>query len=175
MATSLTQATIKLHEILEPLSTEERRRAIAAALVLLGENPVVEAGTAGRKAERQVVESDSEDDSQLPAGAKQWMRKNSISLDALEHYFHFDAGTVNPIELPGNAKAKREKTINSYLMQGIAGLLANGEASFTDDVARSLCQHFGCYDAPNHGKYLKKFANHIAGSKLRDGNLPLQA
>ncbi|GGK17241.1 hypothetical protein GCM10011394_28060 [Luteimonas terricola] len=55
--------------------------------------------------------------------------------------------------------------MNTYLMLGIAAFLSTGEASFTDKDARELCEHFGCYDATNHAKYIKEFGNKITGSK----------
>jgi hypothetical protein len=55
--------------------------------------------------------------------------------------------------------------MHTYLMQGFAAFLATGEASFSDKDARDLCEHFGCYDATNHAKYIKEFGNRITGSK----------
>jgi Rieske Fe-S protein len=43
--------------------------------------------------------------------------------------------------------------------------LQSGGTDFSEDTARQYCQHLGCYDSPNHSKYLKGFGNKITGSK----------
>jgi hypothetical protein len=50
-------------------------------------------------------------------------------------------------------------------LTGIAAYLKDGTLEFADEAARKYCEHFGCYDPPNHGKYLTKFENKITGSK----------
>lgn len=164
MAKSITDATAKIHAILESLDSEERRRVINAALILLGDQ-----ATTSTKGNSQDNNRDREDTTQsegeLPPAASRWLGKHDLSRENLENYFHFDDASVVPIELPGNGKAKREKTIHTYLIVGIAALLQSGSPTFEDAVAREQCSEFGCYDKPNHGKYLKQFGNLITGSK----------
>src|SRR5204862_56771 len=96
--------------------------------------------------------------------ATAWIRKNGIDTDALEQTFHIDGGKVELIgESIGNSK--RQQTVNTYLLTGIAAYLATGSPEFSDDDARNYCQHFGCYDSPNHSNYVKAFGNRITGSK----------
>ena len=160
-APTVTQATVKVHEVLEPFSADERKRIVAAALTLLGDDPMIRTPATSGKAAAEA----SDDSASLPSAAQLWMKKNSLDMDTLEHYFHFDGGSVTPIELPANGSGKREKTIHTYLLTGVASLLSSGDSSFADETARKLCEHFGCYDSPNHASYLKKFGNQITGSK----------
>ena len=62
-------------------------------------------------------------------------------------------------------KSDRVKTINTYLLTGIAALLESGTANFQDETARKNCESLGCYDQNNHSKYMKEFGNKITGSK----------
>ncbi len=75
------------------------------------------------------------------------------------------------IELAGNGKSKRDKTINTYILLGVAALLGKGEVEVTDEEARKLCEHFGCYGGPNHAKTIKDFGNAITGSMSSDWEL----
>jgi hypothetical protein len=50
-------------------------------------------------------------------------------------------------------------------MAGLAALFSSGEASFSDDAARNVCTHFGCYDQRNHSTYVKALGNNVTGSK----------
>jgi hypothetical protein len=165
LANSITDATAKIHAVLEPLSFEERHRVINAALILLGDQPAAQAYRAAPFQAGAEVEDETADTGGLPIAASRWLKKNGLTLEILENYFHFDDGKVEPIELPGDGKAKREKTINRYLMQGVAALLQSGNAAFDDAAARDQCTEFGCYDTANHGTFLKKFGNLITGSK----------
>jgi hypothetical protein len=101
----------------------------------------------------------------LPRAATQWTKKNAVTAAHLEQYFHVEDGAATAIALPGVTTKRSEQVINTYLVQGIVGLLTNGEPAFTDEDARKLCEHFGCYDTTNHAKYTKEFGNRITGSK----------
>lgn len=164
MANPLADATSKLLDVLTPLVSEERHRVVRAALMLLGDDAgPVRSAPIGAGNEQSLDKGDEADF--LPMGAKVWIKKTGITLSQLEHYFHFDQGKVLPIALPGHATAKSEQTIHTYLVQGIASLLENGEAAFTDEQARRRCEHFGCYDSGNHTRYLKALGNKATGSK----------
>lgn len=167
MANPLAQATSELLEILAPLSSDERLRVVRAALTLLGdEMPKLIAPAAGKKLEAdEDQEQQDSSNSEISPAAKIWAQKHQITHEKLEHYFHFDQGKIQPIELAGKTKKKSEQVENTYLSQGAASFIATGEAAFTDDDARALCKHFGCYDHTNHSKYVKGFGNRIAGSK----------
>jgi hypothetical protein len=50
-------------------------------------------------------------------------------------------------------------------MAGLASLIGSGDPSFTDEQARALCVHFGCYDNGNHSTFVKALGNQATGSK----------
>jgi hypothetical protein len=103
----------------------------------------------------------------LPAGAankhsEAFLEKSGISAEMLEQVFHHDGATYRVLSLGASKKATQ--TINAYLLTGIGALLATGETTFKDDVARDLCKREGCYDKGNHSSTLK------AKSKLLQRN-----
>ena len=97
--------------------------------------------------------------------ASAWVKKYGVDVERLHKLFHFDHGRVTCIELPRAGRTKREDVVSTYLLQGVASLLSGGEGAFSDDDARKLCEHFGCYDSSNHSKALGEFGSSIAGSK----------
>ncbi|TQD41175.1 hypothetical protein [Marilutibacter aestuarii] len=163
---NLAEATTKVVEVLTSFTTEERLRIVKASLTLLGDDFSPQSN-ASRDQARFEANADGEDhgSSEVHPQAQQWMRKNGITLEQLEHCFHFDQGKVLPIALPGNASSKREQTANAYLATGLARYLASGDASFTDSDARTFCEQSGCYDSPNHTKSVKALKNKLTGSK----------
>jgi hypothetical protein len=161
MATQLAEVMTKLVELLQDLQSEERAKVVQAALTILGDVGNGKASTGfGTKGETNLAENLSG----LPKPAVQWLKKHGVAEDRLLEYFHIEGQTAEAIALPGNATKKSEQVQNTYLVQGIVGLLSNGEAAFADESARLLSEHFGCYDSTNHAKYMK-FGNKIAGSK----------
>jgi len=164
MAKNIADVTTKIFEQLKELAAEERLRAVNAALTLLGE-PVLATGHQRTTVEgRSKGEKSDETVDGVSEKAAAWIRKSGIEADALEEVFHIDGGKV---ELIGEAmgKSKRQQTVNTYLLTGVAAFLQSGNPEFSDDTARTYCQHFGCYDSPNHSNYVKAFGNKITGSK----------
>lgn len=159
MTNPLAEATAGVLEILSALSPEDRSRVVRATLTLLGD----ELPSANRKT-LPAQENEEESDLEAPPQVKIWAKKHGLTSEQLEQHFHFDQGKVVAISLPGSTKKKIEQVENTYLMQGLSAFLATGDSSFSDDDARSLCEHFGCYDSSNHSKYMK-FGNRITGSK----------
>ncbi len=148
----------KIVEMLMPLSSDERQRAVNASLVLLGElttNP--NNGRSGGKP--------SEGIGDWPVRAQTWVKQNSLSVDELQQVFLIAEGNAEVIasEIPG--KGKKEKTHNAYVLTGIAKLLSTGNPSFDDKSARALCETSGCIDTTNHAKYLKERGNEFTGTK----------
>jgi hypothetical protein len=145
----------KIVDLLTPLSSEERRRVVSASLTLLGEATNASAAT------------ETEDGGTITTSgkAKAWQNQNKITANHLGQVFHCEDGKVEVIvgEMPG--KNKKEKTLNAYVLAGIAQLLISGEAKFTDKDARALCSSAGCYDAPNHAATLKAKGNWFTGTK----------
>ena len=143
---------------LTPLNSEERKRAVHAAMTLLGEETM-------RQAVGSPAETEIEDSEALPPRAKTWMRQNDLSMDDLEQVFHFENGSIEIIaEIPG--RSNREKVRNAYILTGISSLLTTGELRFDDSVARGLCERVAIYDSTNHSKYMKD-GNEFTGSRER--------
>jgi hypothetical protein len=163
---NLAEATAKVVDVLTTFNSEERLRIVRASLTLLGDdfNPPV-TPSRGSKGPEQGGNNGDDEASEVHSLAQQWMKRNGVTLDQLEHCFHFDQGQVIPIALPGNATSKREQTANAYLAVGLAHYLANGDASFSDADARKLCEQSGCYDNANHTKSVKALKNRVTGSK----------
>jgi len=145
----------KIVDLLTPLSSEERGRVVSASLTLLGETTI--AGTTNKDEDGGTVTTSGK--------AKTWQKQNSITANQLNQVFHNGDGKTDVIvgEMPG--KNKKEKTLNAYVLTGIAQLLISGEAKFTDKEARALCSGVGCYDSPNHATTLKAKGNWFTGTK----------
>ena len=103
--------------------------------------------------------------------AMAWTRQNGITDLELECAFHQTGEELSVIagHLPGSSR--RERVLNCYLLAGACSLLSTGEANFTDQKARELCEEFGCLDTTNHSKYLGEKGNDFVGSKSKGWSL----
>ena len=167
MATKLATVVGKIVEQLEGLTTEERKRAIAGTLAILGESALQSFAPLREHADKGTGEASehAQYETHVPPLAQSWIKKIQVTQEQLEEIFHVENGKVTLILGEAIGKGKRQQTINTYILTGAAAMLATGSADFTDDVGRQNCINIGCYDAPNHGKYLKEFGNKITGSK----------
>jgi hypothetical protein len=170
MAKKTTEIVAEIVELLTPLDSAERARAVKASLVLLDESvpggpPIAFADSAAPALE------DSSEMSGLPARARTWMKQNGVSLEELQQIFHMADGSGEVIagEIPG--KIKKEKTYNAYILTGLAKLLSTGAAAFDDKTARALCESSGCYDQANHSVTIKDRGNEFTGTKERGWTL----
>jgi hypothetical protein len=152
----------ELYKLLEPHEPDVRERAIRAAMMMLGGNPQVTAPDKQLSAEAPEEEHDGPP---LTPKAKSWMRGHGITREQLGHVFHLDGGAceVLPSEAPG--KNGKEKTINAYVLTGVAAFLQTGEMKFDDKAARDVCKAMGCFNEGNHAYYLKGRGNVIGGTK----------
>ena len=93
------------------------------------------------------------------------MRTSKLAKEQIEQVFEIaDTGvTVIGVNVPG--KSSKEKTINTFVLEGIARLLASGEPVFEDKAARALCESVGCYNSANHAVYMQEKGNLFTGSK----------
>jgi len=138
---------VRLIEILEPLTPEERRRNINAALAYFGD-VAPEA-----KAKTTTEASDYEDAGHFPPDVLARMRQNGISPDDAIHVFEFNQGEpFRILAVPG--KGKKAQTLAMYHLVGLGTYLETGKREFTDAVARQYCKDYGCYDQANHATYL---------------------
>lgn len=156
-------AVTAIVQTLMPLSSEERRRVVQAALTLLGEVQMPPSHSAPED-----VGSTLDD---LPPRARAWMKQNGVTSDELSQVFHVVDGAAEIIgsQLPGNSK--KEQTYSAYILTGISQLLAVGDASFEDRAARSNCERYGCYDSANHSAHLRARGNEFTGSKEKGWTL----
>lgn len=155
----ITETTARLVDLLEPFDSVERQRIVKASMMLLGEEPVL--SQPGNK----LTEAADSTESNYAPHAKIWMKQHQISADNLQQVFHVAEGRADVIisEMPG--KDQKAKSINAYILQGLANLLVTGDSKFDDKTARHLCAKAGCYSAANHSVYIKGLGNRIAGSK----------
>jgi len=149
----------KLVEVLAPLSAEDRRRAISAAMIIFGDSPSSTIGGTRRITEHLEASGG------ISGKAITWMEKNSITHEQLEHCFSIEDDSVDVIAARMPSNSKRQQTVEAYIMCGLKSFLKAGELTFTDAEGRELCDKFGCYDIPNHSNYTKAFGNFITGSK----------
>jgi hypothetical protein len=165
MSKEIADIATKLVVLLDPLDVERRRKAINAALVILGDPP---RETGARKdADQSKVEGELPSGDGWPKHTKlrTWMRQNSITDSQIAQLFHLDDGKVNVIASTVAGAKGGEKSRNAYLLQGLAAMIESGEPTFTDEDARNLCRHLGCYDKNNHSNYVRAMGNKATGSK----------
>lgn len=159
MATDLKTLVGNLYDLLEPVDPVDRKKAIKAALTMLGEID----DTGSGKAPKQ-EEADDEELS-FPQKARQWMRKYGVTEEHLDHVFHVENGTAEIIAHEAPGSSAKQQTINAYVLTGISQLLATGEAKFDDKTARAACKSMGCLNEGNHATYMKDKGNVLGGSK----------
>jgi hypothetical protein len=152
---NITEAATSIVGLLMPFDSDERRRAVQAAFTLLGES----ASNTGKANE------DISSSSTLPARAQSWLRQNGLVREQLEHVFQIGDNVVELIAAAVPGKTNKERTLNVYVLTGIARLLATGDATFDDKTARHACRDLGCYNETNHSSYMKDKGNRITGSK----------
>lgn len=160
----------KVLKLIKPLSSEERKRVIQAALVLLGETPVVAPPNSPSGEADAPPAGPSAEKFKFPK-ANSWVMQNSITRAELDNVFHIGEGAADIIgAIPG--ANKRVQTINVYILIGLAQLLVSGDPSFTDEAARAACQAAGCFDRSNHATILSSGrGSDITGSKEKGWTL----
>lgn len=147
--------------LLEPLSVDERQRAISAALILVGQAASVQnPGPQGPHHAEPHYTGEG-----ICTKAASWMKKNALTRDHLDHVFSIEAETIDIIAARMPEIGRRKQTIQAYLLCGIRAFLRTGDPAFADADARELCNRVGCYDAPNHATFTNSFGNLVTGSK----------
>ncbi|MDD5586180.1 MAG: hypothetical protein PHY92_04385 [Alphaproteobacteria bacterium] len=150
---------------LEPLSSEDRGRIMQAAFRFFAEKPEA-------VVKDHIVENiEVGEVGALPSQAQSWMKKNGLTAENIQQVFLIKGEDVEVIASKISGKNTQIKTLNCYLLAGLARLFSKGERSFEDKSARKLCEHFGCYDSTNHSKYMKEKGNVISGSKSKGWTL----
>lgn len=160
--TDLKTLVTGLYDLLEPAAPTDRKKAIKAAMTMLGDD----AGVIDHKESKSESEEEADDsDLGLNKKVKTWMTRNSVAAEQLQHVFHIDGENVDIIADTSPGKNQKEQTINAYVLTGIAEFLKTGESKFTDKAGREACKKMGCYGDTNHATYMKKPGNVMSGSK----------
>src|SRR6202008_631245 len=138
MATKLATVVGKIVEQLEGLTTEERKRAIAGTLAILGEPTLHSFAPLREHADKGAGEATepAQYETHVSPLARSWIKKIQVTQEQLEEIFHVENGKVTLILGEAVGKGKRQQTINTYILTGAAAMLATGSADFTDDVGR---------------------------------------
>jgi hypothetical protein len=162
----LTQVTVSLFDLLEPLEAAERTRAINAAFALLGQPWETQGGTNGSGAPSA---GDHREDlgngASLKPNAERWRKQYQISNAAIENIYHIDGDEVTIISTQVPGSSKRERSANCYLLVGVRNLLANNDASFTDREAVEFCQQVNAHDSANHAANRASLGPRITGTR----------
>ncbi len=167
----IADATSKIVALLEPLESDERHRAIEASLTILEGESRNGGSSSGGSATVVTSGASAKHDAEasgLPQRAQSWMKQNGLGAKQVEQVFDTTNGEIIGA-VPGNSK--KEKTLNTYVLVGISGLLKTGNATFDDKTARIVCQNVGCYDGPNHAATMGAKGNELSGSKDKGWNL----
>lgn len=163
MTTDPEEALLEIVRILKPLTSEERQRAVNAAMAFLGEAQISSkaaqpSSSAPEGARVDVIAGG------YPPSVSNWMRQHDLSSDELDQVFQFHKdGSFDIHEVPG--KTKKERTLNVYVLTGTGMFLTTGDRTFQDQDARKFCENTGCLDAPNHAAILKDRGSEFAGDK----------
>ena len=152
----------KLVQLLEPLSADERQRAISAVMVIFGEPNVNAPGVDPQKGVHEILRDVGEG---VSAKASSWMQKNALTREQMDHVFSIESESIEVIAAKMPETGKRKQTVQAYVLCGISSFLTNGDPTFNDAEARELCIKVGCYDGPNHSNYTTGFGNLVTGSK----------
>src|SRR5262245_47083049 len=93
---------------LTPIGSDERKRAVQAAMRLLGEEQIKPPRSESEQSKMDGAEA-------LPPRSVVWMRQNEISMEQLQHAFFIQDGTIEIIaQIPGNNN--KEKVRNAYIL-----------------------------------------------------------
>lgn len=170
-APEIAEIAQKIVALLEPLTSEDRQKAINASLVMLGEASTSRAPVSG--ASGSPAGTGAADPTLIglsPRGAT-WIKQNGLMLAQVERVFDISNQGVTVIASKAPGKNDKQKTHNTYVLLGVSRLLASGEATFEDKAARKVCEELGCYDSANHSVYMRDKGNLIAGSKKKGWKL----
>ncbi|MBW5439702.1 hypothetical protein FXB41_34605 [Bradyrhizobium canariense] len=165
MPTDMKTLVTGLYDLLEPADPSERKKALKAAMAMLGDDASV---TEQKEAKGGAADNEVDDgELGLNQKVKTWMSRNSVTVEQINHIFHIEDETVDLIADTPHGKNQKEQSINAYLLAGVAEFLKTGQTTFTDKAGREACKKMGCYGDTNHATYLKKPGNILSGSKER--------
>lgn len=163
-APQIAEIARKIVAWLEPLSSEDRQKAVNGALVMLGEGPR-DAGAGGAAPGAFVATAPDPTLVGLSPRGATWIKQNGLTLAQVERVFDISNQGVTVIASEAPGRSDKQRTHNAYVLQGVSRLLASGEPTFDDKDARKLCEDLGCYNKPNHALYMGDKGNLLTGSK----------
>jgi hypothetical protein len=122
-AVALPAISNSIYDLLKPLDSPDRLRAINAALTLLGDNTMSSGSGKGKLKEDSHEDEGSGNAADMSSKGRAWMRKYKVTDDQIAEIFDLDGETAEVIadEVPGNSA--KVKTINAYVITGIAQYL----------------------------------------------------
>ena len=161
LMTDLKTLVSGLYDLLEPAEPADRKKAIKAAMTMLGDDAPVADQKPGKGA-GDLADDDDGDNSEFNAKARTWMSRNKVTAEEIAHVFHVEGETVDVIVDTVPGKNTKAQAINAYMLTGIAEFLKTGESKFTDKVARETCKKLA---ETNHSTHMKKPGNVLSGSK----------
>jgi len=163
--TDMKTLVTSLYDLLEPVDPADRKKAIKAALTMLGDETAVADQKGGKGGGADSGGNDDDGDTgDFNEKAARWMTRNKITAEQLAHVFHVDGETVELIadNIPGAKQG--DKLINTYVLVGIRELLRSGEPRFADDLGRTESERMGTHGKTNHATILKTPGKVMTGS-----------
>jgi hypothetical protein len=114
MPTDLKTLVNNLYDLLEPVESADRRKAIKAALTMLDDETSVTNDKAGERQSGGDDDSEESNEGDFNPKTRSWMTRNKVTSDQLNHVFHIEGETVEIIldSVPG--KNQKQQTINAY-------------------------------------------------------------
>jgi hypothetical protein len=161
----ITQVTVSLFDLLEPLEAAERTRAINAAFALLGQPWEIQGSTSNGSTPVSDYREDLGNGASLKPNAERWRKQYQISNAAIENIYHIDGDEVTIISTQVPGSSKRERSANCYLLVGVRNLLASNDANFTDREAVEFCQQVNAHDSANHAANRASLGPRITGTR----------
>ena len=159
------ELALEIYNLLSPHSSDTRRRAIQSAMTALGESEVLpkESAAKGYGSAAQ-IDADFEDLNFGPKALK-WVQKHGITRAMLDEVFYLSDSKIDISASSVPGASKREKTVNTYLLAGLRGLLKDDVSSFDDGYAISECRRMAAYDKNNHTANRQSMGNKMSGSR----------
>jgi hypothetical protein len=161
MPTDLKELVGSLYDLLGSVDTNDRKKAIKAALTMLGDDTSITNDKGGKSQSS----GDDADEGDFNAKTRGWITRNKVTSEQLNHVFHIDGETVEIIVDRAPGKNQKQQTINAYVLTGIRELIKTGDARFDDKFGRESCDKMGCFGPTNHSTYMSKPGNVLSGSK----------
>jgi hypothetical protein len=165
MPTDLKTLVTGLYDLREPADPSERKKALKAAMAMLGDDTAVTDQKPAKQTDDEGDGDEGDDGSEYPIKARQWMKRYDVTEEHINNVFHVEKGSAEVVAHEAPGSSGKQKTINAYVLTGISQLIATGDPKFDDKAARAVCKSMGCLDESNHTYNMKGKGNLLGGSK----------